>query len=338
LPTIRDVARRAGVSIATVSAVTNGGKGVSEAVRQRVWQAVAELGYRPSLVARALHSGRTQSLALLVPSVANPYFAAIVQAVERQAHARGYSLFVATSEGDPGRVASYRERILAMGIDGVLATLSWDVLEGNLVPVLLERGIPVVGVAGSRAAEGLDCFVADDLEAGRQLGRYLFGLGHRAVAFLGPPDSAAAAQRARGLEEAMAEAGVAPDPRLRVELDGHGEGSGYRGVEILLARGVRFTAVVAFNDAVALGALNALEDQGLRVPERVSVAGFGDTVSAYARPKITTVTYPKEELGRLALDRLLQRIGGWQGPPEVRRLPVGLAVRQSTRAPADGGA
>jgi LacI family transcriptional regulator len=229
-------------------------------------------------------------------------------------------------------VAFYRERIPAMGIDGVLAVLSWDLVSGDLVPALRARGVAVVGVGGSREVPEIDCFIADDRDAGRRVGRYLSALGHTQVAFLGPPDSEAAALRFQGLAETLAAQGAEPSAELVVQLQGHGEAEGYRGAEDLLGRNARFSALVAFNDLAALGALGALEDQGLRVPERVSVVGFGDTVSAFSRPKITTVSYPKEAMVRAALGRLLQRIEGAGDAPRVQRLPVALAIRESTRA------
>ena len=333
-PTIRDVAQRAGVSVSTVSAVLTGRKPVSPALRARVEQAMAELRYRPSLLARALQTRRTESLALLVPSLANPFFTGLLRAVEQTAHAHGYSVFVGSTEGDPAKVAFYRDRLLAMGVDGVLLVLSWDIVSQGVAGSLLAEGVPVVGVAGARIVPEIDCFVSDDVEAGRVAGRYLLGLGHRRIAFVGALDSETTALRYQGLAEALDAAGVSADERLLVRARGYGEDDGYAAVTELLLRAVPFTAVVAFNDVMALGVLNALEDQGLEVPGRVSVVGFDDTTSAYARPKMTTVACPKETIGARGVARLLERIRG-EGPerPEVVRLPVSLVVRASTRTP-----
>ncbi len=332
--TIRDVARHAGVSVATVSAVINRNKPVSAPLRERVERAVAELHYRPNLAARALHMPRARTLAFLLPSVSNPFFSDMVMAVEAAAHEHGYGVFVGTSGGDPAKVAFYRDRIPAMAIDGVLVAMSWDMLSGDLIPALRAHGVSVVGIGGSRSMPDIDCFSGDDVDAGRKVGRYLLALGHRRIAFLGPADSEAAALRRQGLAESLQEQGAEPDDALWMQVRGHGERQGYRGTEELLARNVHFSALVGFNDLAALGALSALEDQGFRVPERISVVGFGDTVSAFSRPKITTVAYPKEAMVRSALNRLLQRIEGSDDAPELRRFPVELRIRQSTRAAA----
>lgn len=330
------MAKHAGVSVGTVSAVLNSGAHVSKQMRARVHAAIAELNYRPNLVARALNTKRTGALAFLVPSISNPFFSAVLRSVERTAHASGYSVFVGSSEGDPSDVRSYKERLLAMQIDGVLTVLSWDLVSGDLIPTLCAEGIPVVGVAGSRTVEGIDCFVSDDVAAGEMVGRYLLGLGHRTIAFLGATDSHTTTLRYEGLRRAMEHAGWEHDPALLVCTPGYEEEDAAAAVEELILRNAPFTAVIAFNDVMALGALNALEDRGFSVPGRVSLLGFDDTISTYSRPKLTTVACPKTELGEQGVRRILERIAG-QGPETrtVHRLPVRLVARESTRARPD---
>lgn len=331
--TIRDVAAKAHVSVATVSAVLTGRRRVSAALRERVEKAVLDLDYRPNLLARALLTKRSQCIALLVPSLANPFFTCLLEAVERRAHENGYSVFVGSTEGDPAKVAFYRDRLVAMGLDGVLLALSWDIVSGGVAEAVVSRGVPVVGVAGARVSEAIDCFVTDDEASGATAGRYLLGLGHRRIAFVGAMDSETTRLRYAGLCAALQAAAVQPDHRLLVTATGYREGDAYEAVIGLIARNVPFTAVVGFNDVMALGALNALEDHGLSVPERVSVVGFDDTHSAYCRPKMTTVACPKEALGEHGVERLLARIAGDRPTPAVCRLPASLVARQSTRAP-----
>ncbi len=336
IPTIRDVARRAGVSVGTVSAVLNASARVSDGTRARVRAAISEMGYRPNLVARALNTKRTRCLAFLVPSISNPFFSSVLRAVERTAHRSGYIVFVGNSEGDPSNVGSYKERLLDMQVDGVLTVLSWDLVSGDLIPTLGAHGIPVVGVAGSRTVDGIDCFVSDDVAAGEIAGKYLLGLGHHAIAFLGATDSHTTELRYQGLCRVLERAGATPDPSLMVRVPGYEEEDAARAVEELIMRNASFSAVIAFNDVVALGALNALEDHGFSVPGRISLVGFDDTVSAYSRPKLTTVACPKEQLGEQGVRRVLERIAG--RVPEaatVHRLPVRLVARASTRARSD---
>jgi DNA-binding LacI/PurR family transcriptional regulator len=331
--TIRDVAARAEVSVATVSAVLTGRRRVSADLRARVEQAMADLDYRPNLLARALPTRRSQCLALLVPSLANPFFTSLLQAVERRAHENNYSVFVGSTEGDPAKVTFYRERLLAMGVDGVLLALSWDIVHGRVAEALTARGVPVVGVAGARIVSGIDCFVTDDIAAGSTAARYLLGLGHRRIAFIGAHESETTRLRYTGLHTALDEAGAAADPALFVAAGGYTEADAYAAVVELIGRNIPFTAVVGFNDVMALGALNALEDHGLTVPERVSVIGFDDTTSAYSRPKMTTVACPKHIIGDRGVARLLLRVGGQRPDPEVHLLAPCLVARQSTKAP-----
>lgn len=323
--------------MATVSAVVNSSRPVSEALRERVERAIRELDYRPNLVARALYTKRTGSLGFLVPSLANPFFAALLQEVEDAAHARAYSVFVGSTEGDPEKVAAYRDRLLAMGVDGVLVALSWDIVSSDLLTVFQAKGVPIVGVSGGRTTDAIDCFVGDDVAGAADLARFLVGLGHRRIAFLGAEESRTTELRYAGLRAVLSATGVTDGDEFCVRVAGYREEDGYAATIELIRRNVGFTALVAFNDVMAMGALNALEDQGLHVPERVSVAGFDDTVSRYTRPKLTTVAYPIGELGRAALTRLIERIRGLDAPPELFRLPTALVVRDSTRAPGVGG-
>ena len=276
---------------------------------------------------------RTRCLAFLVPSISNPFFSAVLRSVERAAHRSGYSVFVGSSEGDPRNVDSYKERLVDMQVDGVLTVLSWDLVSGDLIPTLAAQGIPVIGVAGSRTVDGIDCFVSDDVAAGEVAGRYLLGLGHRAIAFIGAQDSRTTDLRYQGLCRVMERAGVRHDPNLIVRVPGYEEEDAARAVEDLIMCNEPFTAVIAFNDVVALGALNALEDHGFGVPDRISLMGFDDTVSTYSRPKLTTVACPKDALGEQGVQRVLERIAG--RAPEgyaVHPLPVRLVRRESTRA------
>ena len=330
-PTIREVAVRAAVSVATVSAVVNGSRPVRPEVRQRVEEAIRELGYRPNRLARALQTRRSRTLALVVPSLGNPLFVRLADAVETACHRSGYALFVASSQGRPARVREQAERLMGLGVDGVLAALAWDVVEGLPWAELAARGVPVVGAAGTRVVPAVDRFVVDDEDAGRLAGEHLRELGHRVVGFLGVADSLATEVRSRGVA-----AGLGPGGRLVCsEALGHGEAEGAAATRELLRRAADLTAVVALNDAMAVGALEALREAGRPVPGRVSVVGFGDTVAAFAHPKLTTLAYPTDALGEQAVERLLARLHGRADPPQVCRAAARLLVRAST-GPAPG--
>jgi len=336
MPTISDVARQAGVSVSTVSKVLNDRPNVRQEVRERVRRIMAETGYRPSVMARALHTKRTQTLAYLVPSIENPFFSSVLRTVEDTAHRHGYGVFVGSTYGDPDRVAVYRERLLTMGVDGVLAAQSWDIVSGDLIPTLLERGVPVVGVGGTRVAPTIDCYVPDDVAGGEMAAGYLLGLGHRAIAFVGASESRTTELRYAGVRRALAAVGIEHDAALFVGVPGFSEEDGAAAVYELLMRHSAFTGIIAFNDVVAMGVLNALEDQGFSVPARASLVGFDDTISAYSRPKMTTVACSKSELAEQSVRHLLARIAGQNDPPAVHPMKMHLVARASTSVPYEG--
>lgn len=331
IATIRDVAKKAGVSISTVSAVTNNNKPVSAALRRKVAAVIAELDYQPNPVARALYTKRTNNLAFLVPSITNPFFSAVLRSVEDTALRRGYSVFVGSTDGDQAKVKSYHQRLQNIGIDGLLAVLSWDIVNSGIIETVIKRGLPVVGVAGGRIVSEIDCYIVDDIAAGEQAAQYLIGLGHRRIAFLGAIDSQQTALRYQGVQRALLQHGLHPDPHLLVQVEGHTEEYVHKAISRLVVEKTEFSAIIAFNDIMALGALSALDDFGFTIPEDVSVLGFDDTLAAYSRPKLTTMAFPKQALGEQAVLRLISHIEGSKQPPAVHMLPPELVVRQSTR-------
>jgi LacI family transcriptional regulator len=332
-PTIRDVAAQARVSVATVSAVLNGSRPVRAALRARVEDAIQALGYRPNLIARALNTRRSHTLALLVPSLTNPMFVRLAEIVEGAAHTAGYALFVAVSQGRPERAREQVERLITLGVDGLLAVLSWDIVEGLPRQRMERHGVPVVGVGGSRTISNVDCLVTDDEQAGRVAGRYLAALGHKAVWFIGVTGSQATELRARGLQDSLS-SDAGSDSHLWITYaNGHGELDGAQAIETMLKEGTDASAVVALNDAMAVGALNALRAAGIRVPDCISVIGFGDTVSSFSFPKLSTLAYPVEDIGRASVQRILARINGDDAPAQIRWFSAQLIIRASTGHP-----
>jgi DNA-binding LacI/PurR family transcriptional regulator len=315
-----------------VSAVINNSRPVSAGLRARVEQAIAELEYRPSLVARALFTKRTRALALLVPSLANPFFAALLREVETTAYARDYSVFVGSTEGDPRKANAYGDRLLAMGVDGLLVSLSWDIVSSGVVASCLAHGVQVVGASGARITSAVSCFVGDDVLGGAQATKHLLELGHRRIAFLGSLHSEASRLRHAGVKQALAEAGQEADDKLFIPAQGYTEANAYQAMRRRINGNSPFSAVICFNDVMAIGAINALLDLSLAVPNDMSVIGFDDTLVAYARPKLTTVAYPTEEIGRSAAAHLIARVEGQILPPLVTRCATRLVVRESTRA------
>ena len=334
MASIRDVARRAGVSISTVSAVISGKKRVSSELQQRVLKAIEELDYRPNALARAIFTRRTKTIAFLSPSVSNPGFANALRGAEERARQAGYSVLVGNTDGSREILQEHCDRLLEMRVDGVLVSLTWEVTSSSVLEQFHRHNIPVVGLSGGRPVKGIPCFLADEEASGEELGRYLGRLGHRRCAFVGPADSAVTSLRIRGLRRGLAHSeGELPD-ELVVQTDVINDEAGKESVQRLLAGQSDFTCIVVFNDYMAAGVLESLREQGFRVPAQISVATFGDFYARLTYPKLTTMAYPETDAGRMAAEALLAILEGKEVPPETTLIKTRLVLRNSTHTVA----
>jgi DNA-binding LacI/PurR family transcriptional regulator len=320
--TLQDVAREAGVAVSTVSRALSNPDRVSARTREHVHAIAQRLHYRPNMIARALPSGRTRMLALLVTDITNPHNFGLIRGAEAQAGAAGYTLILADTQGSQERESDHLHR-LDSAVDGFVLASS------RLTDTELQRlrgRRPVV--LYNREAEGFPSVVGDAADGGRQIVAHLVALGHRRLGYLAGPSSAwADGARWRGLSASAAGAGaeivrLGPfAPTLE-----HGAAAADAG----LGSGV--TALIAFNDLLAIGVLQRLERRRIGVPDQVSVAGFDDIFgSGFCHPPLTTVAIPAERAGRDLIDLLLG-----SGEPMARLvLPAELRVRNSTGGAAD---
>jgi len=331
--TLRDVARAAGVSPATASRALAAPDMVAADRRSRVLRAARDLGYRPNRAARELSTGRTGMLCLVVPDLANPFFAAVAKAVHARARASGYAVLVGDSDEDLRTEAELVTQLAERG-DGLILC-SPRMSDADLRA--LDARAPVVLV--NREADGLPAVVIDNADGTRQAVSHLHALGHRRIAYAGgPADSWSDVRRRNGLREAVAALGnvevVDLGPFSRAFTGGTAAG------DLVAASGA--TAVLAHNDLVALGILDRLQARGVHVPQDVSVVGYDDIPSAtLVSPALTTVAVPLDRLGRAAVDLLLAQTapgdstdpgGGRAEAPGGApvRVPVSLVVRAST--------
>ena len=328
---MEDVAERAGVSRALVSLVMRGSPKVSDTRRAAVLAAAEQLGYTPHAMARQLASQTSTVLGVLVSDLTNPYFAEIAEVVDARAREEGFESILGSGGRRPAGEQRAVETLLSFRPAGL-------VLLGPVVPTpVLARAAqagPVVAVARSTRLPGVDT-VNDDGRTGSVLAvEHLTGLGHRRIVHLDGGDGSQAAVRRRGFAEGMAQRGLEP----WVEPSEYTEDAGAASVRRLLAgrTGGRpgFTAVVAANDVNAIGAISALEDAGLRVPQDVSVIGYDNTsLSALRHISLTTVDQPRTELGRLAVETVLQRIRDGRSEPVRHLLHPTLVIRSTTAPP-----
>jgi len=331
-PTLRDVAERVGVSVQTVSAVVNDKPGITAETRARVLRAVQELGYRPYSIARSLRTGQTRTLALIVPDIANPFCATLASVSEDYAHRFGYNLTVHNTHDDAARETHHLQSLTQRWTDGVLFMAAEDRMAS--LDILQAAGIPAVAVDHIPLDYGGPGVKIDNVRAGRIAAEHLLDLGHTRIAHItGPLRLDLARDRMAGFQQAIAARGLDPAPHAS-GARGWRCASGFDAMRELLACQPRPTAVFAANDRMAIGALSALHQAGLRAPDDVSIVGLDDIeVAAYQTPPLTTISQPFAEMATLALQILLALIEhGEAAQPRVVIDPV-LIVRQSAAPP-----
>jgi len=337
MATLIEVARQAGVTAATVSNVLRGRGKVGAQTRERVLAAAQALGYRPNLNARALAEGRPSTIALVVSSIANPFYPEFALAVERAVRQRGYFLVVCNTNDDPQQEREYLDAVGGSLAHGVLV-MNADFVEMDHLLALRQRGVPVVLCMWEHPAEppALPCVAVDFELAGRIAAEHLLKLGHRRIgAVVGSAATGNHIWRYRGFRDALARAGVAHGPAE--VLFGHDTiEAGRSGAHALLAAVPDLTALFVSNDLPAIGALQAAADLGLAVPQDLSVCGITDIqLAREVRPALTTVAVPTVEAAELAVAALMQMIdedagGAAPGPRLVEASAPRLIVRGST--------
>ncbi|MFJ8023580.1 LacI family DNA-binding transcriptional regulator [Streptomyces sp. NPDC096311] len=330
--TMDDVARRAGVTKQTVSNVVRGRAVVSPRTKAKVEAAIAELGYQPNLVARGLATGTTMTVGFIVPTVANPFYSAVVEEVETLLEMHGYHLLLATTRGDGERARRHLASLSSRSVDAVLVAEDRDLGD---VPLLERMGVPVVLCAWETTPPGgLPVVTVDYEKAGYLAGRHMHKLGHRRPVVIA--DLPAHQIRVQGMRRAFAEVGVTvPDDSVLAAPEATSE-SGYAAMLRALGSGNKPSCVLTSTDAIALGVTEALRHQGLRVPEDVAVIGIDDIPqAAHAHPPLTTVSLPKRRMARDATGLLLNAIRDKQPvPPDVSLLSPEVVVRATCAPPA----
>ncbi|HET7104338.1 MAG TPA: LacI family DNA-binding transcriptional regulator [Terracidiphilus sp.] len=331
---IRDVAQRAGVSIATVSRTVNRIPTVNPELAKRVWRAIDEVGYLPNTQARALVSGRSHMLGLIVSEITNPFFPELVQEFENLAVAQGYEVLIGSTNYEPARTESLMRRLLQRNVDGV-AVMTFGV-EEDLVKQLVAREFPLVFVDAGADLPNIRVIKVDYGEGIRQAVQHLAALGHRHIAFVsGPLRLRSAVARRDAFLKSMGEVGLSVPGEHIVEGTHTMEG-GIMAMESLGALETLPTAIICSNDMTAIGVLHGLHGTVHKVPEDISVVGFDDIhLAQFMLPPLTTVQMSCKDLATAAVEAL--RAGIESGHPKSARkewrIPTRLVVRQSTSYP-----
>lgn len=331
-PTISDVARKAGVSKSLVSLVVRGGRHVSAVRREAVMRAAEELGYRPNAMARGLVQRRSGFLGVMVSDLHNPFFADVVDGIQGQAARAGYRVLVNTGNRSSEVEAEAVETLLQLRADGVI--LAGPLVDDGTI-VAASRAVPVVVVGRAARAESVDSVTNDDRAGAEIAVEHCASLGHRRIAHIDGGRGAGASDRCRGYETAMRRLRLTR--HIHVVTGSYTEAGGHAGAVLLLDRHPRPTAIFAANDLAAIGALNAIEERGLRVPEDVSLVGYDNTFLAALRHiSLTTIHQPRLEMGQLAVSTLLERIELKRTQPRRAVLSPTLVVRGTTAPPGAG--
>ncbi|MFJ9727315.1 LacI family DNA-binding transcriptional regulator [Streptomyces sp. NPDC101209] len=347
MATMADVARSAGVSVATVSHVLNGTRPVLPHTRQSVLDAIDRLGYTPNTLARSLVTSRTRSIGLAVSAISNPYFTEILQGVEAAALAAGHGLLIADPHDDPAHERTVVQLLHERRVDGMIVAPSAEPRE--LLTYLARHDVPTVFldrlVEGDTEGSGaprdggprFDQVCAESAEPTARLVAHLAGLGHRRIALIaGLPGLSTTRERIAGYRQGLTAAGLPHDDALLAHGDSESAGAA-RATAALLSLAAPPTALVTANNAMTLGALRTLRDRGLSVPDDMALCCFDDFPWAdLFSPRLTAIAQPGREIGTQAVRLLLERLAAPDRPARTVRLPCAFVHRTSCGCPDPG--
>jgi DNA-binding LacI/PurR family transcriptional regulator len=326
---LKELAHYLGLNPSTISVVLNDtpGRSIPDETRKRIKEAAKQFNYQPNLLARSFRSRRTLTLGILVPELGDGYHTAVMTGVGDYLVNAGYFYFTAHHRHRPNLIEQYSKQLVAKGAEGLICIDT--ALEHSL-------SVPVVAVAGHRHIQGVTNVVLDHRRAAELTLTHLYSLGHRRIAFMrGQPFSSDSDDRWRGIVEVSNELGIEIRPELTVQLnrDISSPELGYPVVQQLFDGKRKFTALVCFNDIAAIGAIRAIHDLGLRVPDDISVIGFDDIkAAAYISPNLTTIRQPLSEMGRFAAQCIVNRLNHTEDFREQVAFEPELVIRESTRS------
>jgi len=332
--TIKDIAKKAGVSHATVSRALNGNSAIPESTAAGIRDLAQAMGYSPSAAARGLKTNRSHVIGVIVSHIDNPYFGEIVQGIEDTLQGTGYSLFFASSHMNLENEKNIVHAFAAHRVEGVI--ICSVTVGSQQADALRQNGMPIV-VINNQSPERFSCSIAhDDLDGARQVTRHLLSLGHKRIAYLGNESAERInKERLAGFRFELKEAGIKADPTLILDCGGSEIENGVAGMQKLLECHPLPTAVFCFNDLMAIGALSVMTEAGINVPGQMSLAGFDNIeYSKYTQPPLTTFDQPKRAIGAEAASLLMDRIqlarNNEHPKPITRNMRGNLLIRNST--------
>jgi len=328
MSTIQDVAKAAGVSVATVSRVLNKSKSVSAETRELVLDTIKKLNYQPNLLGRNLRRTETRLILILLPSISNPFYATLVKGAEDVAHKNGYNVMLCNTDSDINRERTYLELLKNRLADGLIF-MSPEIDKDELTSI--SKNFPVVQCCEYKEGADVPRIAIDNLAAAYKAVKHLVGLGHRRIGMIsGGNEYVSTKQRELGYRNALEDSGIDFDSTL-IKHGNYGFRSGLRAANQLLSMSNRPTAIFAISDSMAVGAIRAAKENGLKVPGDLAVVGFDDiSFASMCEPPLTTISQPKYDLGCAAMELLLWQIQGKHVETNEIILEHELIIRQST--------
>lgn len=329
--TIYDVAKEAGVSIATVSKVLNGKGKISAETRESIFAIMERLDYQPSVIASALTGKKTYTLGLLVPDISNPFFSEIARAIEDQGEQLGYSVMMCSTDNKDEKVERYISLLQQKRVDGIIIATGIDNKE--ILEQLLSKNIPVVLLARDMPLVAVNTVVVDDYVGGCLAASHLLGLGHRNIGIIGEREKVRSSrERVRGFRQTMEDYGAVFRQENLKHCDYKVEDGKTKALE-LLGSAYPPTAIFACNDMLAVGALQAAKEAGIKVPAELSIVSFDNTIlAAVTDPPLTTIAQPMEHMGKLVVNMIVEELRGNMEVKQRTVLRPELTIRESTAA------
>jgi len=330
--TIKDIAKKAGVSIATVSHVINKTRFVSDELKEKVYEAMEEADYHPNVMAGSLRRRKTKTIGLIVPDNANPLYAELAKAIENILFSYDFSLMLCNSEHNLEKELKYITVLRAKRVDGIIVIPAGS--QAEHINKLVKSGLPIVTLDRPVSHILADTVLLDHFQGIFDATEYLIKLGHERIAYIDKPfDLPHKFARLKGYHKALKKHGIKIYDSLCTK-GGVCFADGARAMRTLLNAKPTPTAVLAFDDVIAMGALRTIQDHGLRVPEDISLIGFDDMpLCSYTIPRLTTVYYPKDKMAEAACNLLLKRIEGSDAKKRNKIvIPLRLVLRESTAA------
>lgn len=344
--TMRDVANSSGFSPATVSIVLNNAplaRYIAPATKKKIEEAARKLGYRPNAMARFLRSKRTNSVGVMFFDITDPFCTPILRGIENSLYQASYVPIFADAHNQRNRFERYLEMLLDRHVEALIVVANWLFVDIHLLADFSKRNIPAATIGWELPGDNISSVIVDNETGGRLALEHLYKLGHRKIAYIrGPKTLIDSGPRWKGMQKFAHSVNLEIDPHLVMHLPeafdpNSGFEGGFRLTEELLQRRKKFTAILAFDDLTALGAIRALSKAGLNVPEQCSVVGFDDVaLSALAAPSLTTVRQPLEAMGNLAVNVIMEGVNAAQEKRDWaithHRTTPELVIRESTRA------